>query len=503
MFLPRVDHDVRDDASTGKTELQRRQRRHCVMQAEGKLHVFHGQRTRCLEAGGGVVDFRVNRLQSPALEFSARQDALALGRRRAGRQDLVAAGLSFPGLRLRARVGLGLRRFCRRARACRRARGVFGFQADDGTQVGDVEQFAAQPGGEQRARLLPDIGGAASDVGRANLSAQVIHAVALALLHQTATKFIGRRSRQRQQQKGIQACQRLAGNLQARVDGADVDDVGYRAFNLHLGRAGIEPALDGKGSVRFLKAQHIAGKRLAAKARLVVLALEGIARGVAGVVGPGHGVRDLGGGGRHEGAGLDVNTQGLAVIDVTQLALADREAADAKTAGLGGVRGCLQDPVLALVGRFLENDIRLRQGGARHKNLAVPEVTQRDGKFERADLRHGLAGLGPIGVGKVQVPQLDGGRQAQIDIEVGNAELALGFVRDVTLERLAKPVPVEHQPQDQHDGGAAQQDPLPAFEPQSLFQLRCCWLRHRFRNTTLAVALLTSLIRFVPVFLAI
>ena len=85
---------------------------------------------------------------------------------------------------------------------------------------------------------------------------------------------------------------------------------------------------------------------------------------------------------------------------------------------------------------------------------------------------------GPVGIGEVDILKLDGRREAEIHVNMGDGELALGFLADVVLQWLAQPVPVEEQQKNQpRNNNNAEQDGLLAPQPGFCDGCRAC-LRH-------------------------
>ena len=291
---------------------------HRIVQLERKLHALHRQPARRLEVGCGVVHFGVNRLQPPSFKPARRKNAVTFGSGRSGGQDFVAAGLPLLGLGLRSCVGLGLCGW-----GVHSTQAVLRFNTDDGPQVGDVQLFAFELRGQQGAWLLGHIGTTATDVGRADLPAQVINGVTVALQHQMPTKVVRRGGRQRQQQKGIQAGQCLSGNPQLDVDGGDGGYVGHSAFHIQAGGACIKRSLDGKQHIGLHKTQHVARKCITAEPGTVVLAFEYVAGGVAVVLRRCIGIFRLARGSRVKGTDGNVHVKRRGMVGITQTSLVD------------------------------------------------------------------------------------------------------------------------------------------------------------------------------------
>jgi hypothetical protein len=125
--------------------------------------------------------------------------------------------------------------------------------------------------------------------------------------------------------------------------------------------------------------------------------------------------------------------------------LVDRQRADPQLARRS-VRRLAQLPVLAVVLQALEEQVRASERHARHQDL-VGQVAQRDGELQHLDARHGFL-FGPVGIAEEDLAHANGGREAQRDVQLGDAKDALRLAGDVALERPAKPVPVEQDGQD-------------------------------------------------------
>ena len=298
------------------------------------------------------------------------------------------------------------------------------------------------------------IGPGAGDVGGANLAAQVVHGVPVALQDQVTFQLVRRRGRQRQQQEGVEIGERLPFDAKPGVDRGDVGGVGDRAFDFKLRRSGHEPALDRERDAGFLEAQHLAGQRGSREARIVVLALERVLGAVPDIARRRVGIPDLGLALWVEGADLDVDVEGLCVIDVAQATSVDRQRADPKLARRC-VRRIAELPVLSPVLQVLEEQVRPRERHARHQHL-VRQVAQRHGELQHLDARHGFL-VGPVGVAEEHVAHANDRREPERHVEVRDAKDALRLPGDVALERRAEPVPVEQD--DKGDEQEHRRDP--------------------------------------------
>ena len=439
--LARIEHGLRCDGAARKSEVQPRELQDRVMQAQGSAQAFERQGFGDDQLERHEARFGVDLLQAAAVEA-------------AGRKDVVRIDRPLLGLGGRPRAGFGLRDRGLAARA-------LGLNADHGSEVGHVQQFAMQLGLEQGPRFAVDIAGLAGDVGGPDLAGKVIHRVLVSLQDQLAPQPIGRRRGKGKQQEGIEVGQRLALDVQARVDGRDSGGVGDGAFDLHLRGAGDQAAFQRERDAGLLKAEHFAGEGGTGESSVVVFATELVLGGVAIVGRLGVCILDLLLGGGVEGASLHVQLERLSVVQIAQVPVIDRQRADSQLARrlLGGFG---EDPVLPVIGQPFEDQVRLGQGNARDEDL-LGEVAKRDGKLQHLDLGHRLV-LRPVSVAEVHVSHTDGGDEAELDVQVRDPELALCLLRDVAFQGRAKPVPVEQEDQDHQGRGDGEQDGVPSHE---------------------------------------
>ncbi|MNO88439.1 hypothetical protein D3C76_798880 [compost metagenome] len=301
---------------------------------------------------------------------------------------------------------------------------VVGVGADQRAEVDHAQLVGLQLAGELRPRLAVDEGEAAVEVAVADLAVEVPvaeHRAAgvVQLGVQAAVGGVGRGIGQGDAGKRVEMGHAGAFQLQAQVEGAEVQRVGEGADDAGAGAAGAHVGLHRERLAGLLQRQHATDLALAVErqalvlapgfpAEHVVLGRRGVgAGGLAGQLGEGHRLAEA----VHQQ--FDARFQ-LAVVEA-DAALVEADGADLQLPRRG-LRGFLlagrqlEVPVGAAVGQAQKVGAGAGEGDLRDDD-ALPQQRQRGQAELHAvqageALGAGLAG-GPVGIAEGQVAGLE------------------------------------------------------------------------------------------------